>query len=85
MIYMGACVPICPQGSHVDLGTIADGTEGYSGADLENLCREAAIKALRENLNAVRIHPPEPVTRAWTLSLSLFAIRVCCWHSVSLD
>lgn len=27
-------------------------TEGYSGADLENLCREAALQALRENISA---------------------------------
>ena len=33
----------------VDLLTIAENTEGYVGADLEALCREAAMTAFREN------------------------------------
>ncbi len=36
----------------VDLDTITMRTEGYVGADLENLCREAAMIALRENKDA---------------------------------
>jgi transitional endoplasmic reticulum ATPase len=32
----------------VDLKKIADQTEGYSGSDIEALCREAAINALRK-------------------------------------
>ena len=35
----------------VDLNEIAKRTEGYVGADLEAVCREAAIIALRENNN----------------------------------
>ncbi|XP_032218211.2 spermatogenesis-associated protein 5-like protein 1 [Nematostella vectensis] len=35
--------PLAPD---VDLSVIAEGTELYSGADLENLCREAALFAL---------------------------------------
>jgi len=38
-------MPLAPD---VDLARIADITEGYTGADLANLCREAAILALRE-------------------------------------
>jgi len=34
----------------VDLKEIADRTEGYVGADIEAVCREAAILALRENI-----------------------------------
>jgi len=41
-----------PLASDVDLEKLAELTEGYSGADLEALVREAALVALRENLNA---------------------------------
>ncbi|MEM5766176.1 MAG: CDC48 family AAA ATPase [Candidatus Aenigmatarchaeota archaeon] len=34
----------------IDLKEIAEKTEGFSGADLEALCREAAMNALRENI-----------------------------------
>ncbi|MEW6069536.1 MAG: CDC48 family AAA ATPase [Candidatus Thermoplasmatota archaeon] len=37
---------------NVDLEALAKKTEGYVGADLEALCREAAMLALRENLEA---------------------------------
>ncbi|MEM2944137.1 MAG: CDC48 family AAA ATPase [Methanomassiliicoccales archaeon] len=36
----------------VDIELLAEKTEGYVGADLENLCREAAMTALRENKDA---------------------------------
>ncbi len=36
-----------PLADDVDLAAIADKTEGFSGADLENLCREAAMAAVR--------------------------------------
>jgi transitional endoplasmic reticulum ATPase len=37
-----------PLGEDVDLKRIAVDADGYIGADLENLCREAAIFAIRE-------------------------------------
>ena len=40
----------------VDLLTIAEKTEGYVGADLEALCREAAMTAFRENPNVQYIN-----------------------------
>jgi transitional endoplasmic reticulum ATPase len=40
---------------NVDLKEWAKKTEGFSGADLEALCREAAMNALRENIKAKEI------------------------------
>jgi transitional endoplasmic reticulum ATPase len=37
-----------PLLSEVDVGKLAERTEGYVGADIEAVCREAAIIALRE-------------------------------------
>ncbi|KAF9979346.1 hypothetical protein BGZ73_000040 [Actinomortierella ambigua] len=37
--------------SQEQLDTLAAETEGFSGADLENLCREAALICLRENIH----------------------------------
>ena len=39
----------------VDLTKLADETEGYTGADIESLTREAAMLALRENINTKKI------------------------------
>ena len=38
-----------PLAKDVDLDDIADQTDGYVGADLENLCREAGMNAYRKN------------------------------------
>ncbi|NOZ81826.1 MAG: CDC48 family AAA ATPase [Candidatus Micrarchaeota archaeon] len=40
---------------NVNLETIAEKTEGYSGADLEAVCREAAMNALRRSLKAKEV------------------------------
>jgi len=39
----------------VDLDMLAKTTEGFSGADLEALCREAAMNALRKDMKADKI------------------------------
>jgi transitional endoplasmic reticulum ATPase len=44
-----------PLAKDVDLRAIAKKTDGYSGADLEGLCREAGMVALRENLAAKEV------------------------------
>jgi cell division protease FtsH len=46
----------------IDLGLIARGTPGFSGADLENLVNEAALMAAREGRDRVhrgRLRPRE--------------------------
>ena len=44
-----------PLAEDVDLETLADITEGYVGADIESVCREAVMIALRENFDIEKI------------------------------
>jgi transitional endoplasmic reticulum ATPase len=44
-----------PLAKDVDLKQIATSTKYYSGADLENICREAAIHALRRDISATQV------------------------------
>jgi transitional endoplasmic reticulum ATPase len=39
----------------VSIEALAKKTEGYAGADIESVCREAAILALRKNINAKEV------------------------------
>jgi transitional endoplasmic reticulum ATPase len=41
-----------PIGADVDLNPLVIGTKYYSGADIESLCREAAMHALRRDVNS---------------------------------
>lgn len=43
-----------PLAKDVSLEKIAQITEGYSGADLENVCREAGMQAIREELENLK-------------------------------
>jgi transitional endoplasmic reticulum ATPase len=45
-------MPLAPD---VNLEELARITEGYTGADLESVCREAALTAARENLQATTV------------------------------
>lgn len=44
-----------PLGDDVDLGALAARTEGYTGADLEDLVRRAGLHALRDSLEATEV------------------------------
>jgi transitional endoplasmic reticulum ATPase len=44
-----------PLTSNVDLNALNEKLEGYSGADIETLCREAGMIALRENMRARKV------------------------------
>ncbi|MBW9222012.1 CDC48 family AAA ATPase [Methanothermococcus sp. SCGC AD-155-C09] len=44
-----------PLAEDVDLKKLAEKTEGYTGADIEAICREAAMIALREDINADKV------------------------------
>ena len=46
-----------PLGEDVDLSALVELTEGYSGAEIASVCNEAALKALEEDITAVKIHP----------------------------
>ena len=39
------------------LDSLAERTEGRSGAEIENLCREAAMRTLRANIHADSLDP----------------------------
>jgi cell division protease FtsH len=45
-----------PMSDDVEIGTLARGTAGFSGADLANLVNEAALNAARYNQKVVRMH-----------------------------
>ncbi|RLF18717.1 MAG: AAA family ATPase, partial [Thermoprotei archaeon] len=45
-----------PLAEDVNLEELARMTEGYAGSDIESLCREAALMALREDINAAKVH-----------------------------
>jgi transitional endoplasmic reticulum ATPase len=44
-----------PLSRDIDLDELARKTQGYSGADVEAICREAAIEALREDINSTEV------------------------------
>jgi len=45
-----------PKGEDVNLEELAELTEGYVGSDLDSLCREAAMLALREDMAKVEMN-----------------------------
>ena len=52
---LGVHVRALKLGADVDLSILARGTPGFSGADLANLCNEAALRAARRGAKAVEM------------------------------
>ena len=44
-----------PLAKDVNLKAIAKETEGFTGADIENMCREAGMEAIRKNIKAKEV------------------------------
>jgi len=44
-----------PLAKDVDLDVIAEKTQNYVGSDMQALCREAAILALRKDMNSKQV------------------------------
>ena len=44
-----------PLEKKVDLAEIAKKTDGYTGADMENVCREAGMSAIRRSVDAKEV------------------------------
>ena len=44
-----------PLTKDIDIEKLADKAEGFVGADIEAVCREAGMLALRENINAKEV------------------------------
>jgi len=44
-----------PLSKNVSLDELARKAQGYSGADIEAICREAALNALREDIDAAKV------------------------------
>jgi len=44
-----------PLAKNIDIKELATKTQGYAGADIASICREAAINALRKNMDAKEV------------------------------
>jgi transitional endoplasmic reticulum ATPase len=65
-----------PLGEGVDLDAVAADTDGYSGADLAELVREAALAAMRRSLDAPEVTADDVGTARRTVRPSLHADQV---------
>jgi cell division protease FtsH len=76
-----------PLGDDVELETIARGTPGFVGADLENLVNEAALLAARQDKDAVSMSDIEMAkdkvlmgTERRSMVMSETERRIAAWH-----
>ncbi|XP_036952164.1 spermatogenesis-associated protein 5-like protein 1 [Acanthopagrus latus] len=77
-----ACTESMPLGADVCLEELASKTELYSGADLENLCKEAALLALQEeNMEASSIKHTYFLRSLGKMSPSLTAQQIHAYQT----
>lgn len=58
-----ACLRKSPVAKDVDLSALAKYTQGFSGADITEICQRACKYAIRENIEKViYVPPPHPLT-----------------------
>uniref|UniRef100_A0A182N2F3 AAA+ ATPase domain-containing protein n=1 Tax=Anopheles dirus TaxID=7168 RepID=A0A182N2F3_9DIPT len=74
-----------PFAEDVRLGAIAASTERYSGADLQNLCTQAALNAATEDLNAAIVTMPHLLLALTDVRPSLTKEQIECYHSFETD
>ena len=67
----------------VDLGVLARKTHGYTGADIENLCREAGMAAIRDNSEKVKMKHFEEALNVVKPSLDEETIKY--YESIGLE
>ncbi|XP_056269473.1 spermatogenesis-associated protein 5-like protein 1 isoform X2 [Pseudoliparis swirei] len=70
-----------PVAADVRLEQLAAQTELYSGADLEKLCKEAALLALQEDMEASSIKHADFLRALGFMSPSLTAQQVAAYHT----
>jgi AAA family ATPase len=51
-----------PHAADVQVEELADSTEGYSGAEITSICREAALYAMQQDLNTKHVEKAHFVT-----------------------
>jgi transitional endoplasmic reticulum ATPase len=74
-----------PLAADVDLEGLATQTERYTGADLENLCREAAMTALRQGLGTPAITAAHFAAALQHSSASLSADQIAFYAQLQVN
>jgi transitional endoplasmic reticulum ATPase len=65
-----------PLDETCELSSLAKSTKGFSGADLQKLCREAAMIAIRKSISAQRITMQDFKNALNTCSASLKGVHI---------
>jgi SpoVK/Ycf46/Vps4 family AAA+-type ATPase len=55
MLFQGFSQNIPMDVSKDELDKLAEELEGWTGSDIDNLCREAALEALREDIDSQKV------------------------------